>query len=327
MKPDPAIHDLPFVSIILPVYNEERYLALTLEQLKRVYFPREKYEIITVDNGSTDDSFRIARKYADKSYVLKNVNVGAVRNFGVQHAKGPVIAFLDSDCLVPENWIICGVTKLISDESLVLGGNLYLRDNPSWIEKYWLLDNKGSETMQKDLLGSCIFIRKTSFEAAGGFDETITSGEDTALSNQLKALGNNVVIDPQLGVVHLGNPQTVFEFLKRQVWHAENYFLVLGEALKDKVFLLVLVYLAGYLGLIGFVFGIPLPSITVAAALLGPPAVLSIKRIIRAKFRPLSIAALAAIYCIDHLYLVGRATGLLRGLVKILKKDSKRSRA
>jgi len=308
----------PFVSIILPVFNEERYLESCLKTLRQVGYPKDKYEIITVDNGSADNSFDIAKKHADLALCLPDVNVGAVRNFGVKHAKGEVLAFLDSDCLVPGNWLYQGVGLLHSEEKHVYGGSLNLRENPYWIEKFWLLSDNTDKVPQHDLLGSCIFIRKEAFHEAGGFDESVTSGEDSALSNTLLGLGYKVKIDPSLGVVHLGNPTTVRGFIKRQIWHSENYVKAFRDSMKDKVFWLIIIYIVGVLGLFVSAFVTFPGAMFFFAAIILPPLILSAKRIVRANFKPKSLSDIVSIYIIDNLYLIGRAFGVLKGVMKVM---------
>ncbi len=310
--------ELPFVSVVLPVFNEERYLEECLKTLRKISYPEDKYEIIIVDNGSTDSSFEIARRYADQALLLPDVNVGAVRNFGVKHAKGDVLVFLDSDCLVPGDWLRQGVKLLFAEEKHVYGGNLNLREKPYWIEKFWLLENSNDNVPQHSLLGSCIFIQKQAFFDAGGFDENVTSGEDSALSNTLVKLGYTVTINRRLGVVHLGNPTTIAGFIKRQIWHAENYIQSLNESLKDKMFWLIIVYFTGVSGLFLSAFMAPEWAIYFAAIVMFPPAILSAKRIVRANFKPESIVEFVSIFAIDNLYLIGRALGILKGFVKLV---------
>ena len=304
----------PFVSIILPVFNEEKYLEACLKRLRSVRYPKDRYEIITVDNGSTDHSVAIAAQYADHSLVMADVNVGAVRNFGVQRAKGSILAFLDSDCLVPVTWLEYGARLLQDNQNCVFGGNLYLRENPAWVEKYWLLNNPQAPLMQKDLLGSCIFIHKQHFLDASGFNEQVTSGEDSELAVKLRSMNHEVVIDRTLGVVHLGNPTTIKGFLKRQIWHSENYIKAIKSSLTDVTFWLVLIYLFGLLGLLSFSLRLTVPSFLIAFALLMPPFILGIRRIFRAHFKIESAFCLISIFLIDNLYLLGRGIGTIKGI-------------
>lgn len=117
---------LPYVSIVIPVFNEERYLSLCLTSLMSLSYPKDRHEILLVDNGSTDRTLDIARGFGDVAiHVKENVKVGAVRNYGVQKATGTVIVFLDSDCVVNPEWLIDGVRKLTANPGSVLGADTY----------------------------------------------------------------------------------------------------------------------------------------------------------------------------------------------------------
>src|SRR5690349_14699879 len=88
----------PLVSIILPVYNGERFLAQAIESaLAQTY---SRYELVVVDDGSTDASGEIARSYEQVSYIWqKNGGSGAARNRGLEAISGDYVAFLDADDL------------------------------------------------------------------------------------------------------------------------------------------------------------------------------------------------------------------------------------
>lgn len=94
------------ISVIVPIYNVEEYLELCLDSLLKQGTPR--LEIIMVDDGSTDHSGEIAKKYAEKYpyflyYRIENGGLGHARNYGVQYARGKYIVFVDSDDIVVEN--------------------------------------------------------------------------------------------------------------------------------------------------------------------------------------------------------------------------------
>lgn len=94
------------VSVIVPVYNTASYLTQCLNSLlnQKTKF---SYEIICINDGSTDDSLNILNSYKDKIKVLniKNQGPGAARNTGIRHAKGKYLMFVDSDDYVNENFI------------------------------------------------------------------------------------------------------------------------------------------------------------------------------------------------------------------------------
>lgn len=93
----------PFVSVIIPVYNAEKYLAEAIESvLAQAYHP---IEIIVVDDGSTDNSAAVARKFGDRIQYIYQENSGAAmtRNRGIDRSHGEYLSFLDADDLWTKN--------------------------------------------------------------------------------------------------------------------------------------------------------------------------------------------------------------------------------
>lgn len=125
------------LSVIVPVYNVEKYLVKCLDSL--VSQSIRDYEIIIINDGSTDDSQNIIdiyeRKYSDiiKSYIKENGGLSDARNFGIRHANGKYITFLDSDDYVDNN-LYRGMLDIANsnDSDLVVGD----------IEYFWQDDNK-----------------------------------------------------------------------------------------------------------------------------------------------------------------------------------------
>lgn len=314
---------LPYVSIVVPVLNEERYLSACLTSLRSLSYPKDRHEILLVDNGSTDRTLEIARGFSEVSiHVKENVKVGAVRNYGVQQSKGSVVVFLDSDCVVKQDWLADGVRKLMASADTVLGGQYLLRDDPSWLEKYWILTSPGRASPRTSLLGGCIFIPKDIFLKVGGFDEQLNAGEDNDLTVRLKKEQYQVEIDRSLSVVHLGYPSRLGPFIARQVWHSSDYIDGLPQTFRDRTFLLTLVFMAGLIGCFGSLLFLPEASLTLLVAAFVVficPAVLSIKRVMRTGAKYQRLFDYVSIYLVDWLYLVGRALGVLSGVKNRLR--------
>jgi glycosyltransferase involved in cell wall biosynthesis len=311
--------DYPFCSVVIPALNEQDCIERCLVSLNNQTYPRDKYEIIVVDNGSSDATQSIAAKYADRMLDKPGVNVGAVRNYGARHhATGDILICTDSDCLFDRAWIENGVNLLQSYPDHVFGGGLKSGDNSTWIERYWLLNDQGENTrQQKDLMGSCVFIWKSIFIEVGGFREDVTSGEDTELSKALVAMGKTVLIDKALSIVHLGNATTIAGFAKRQIWHAENYFKNIRQSLKDPVFYLALSFLILSCFSVVTFAAYPMLSLRLLVLALLLPVVLSAKRIIRARLDMLAfLTSVPLIYVLDLLYLVSRSIGLVKGILE-----------
>ncbi len=98
----------PKVSIVLPAYNEGKYIAECLQTITELDYPKNSLEVIVVDDGSTDDTFKIAKSFEQKSslikaYTKKNGGKGAALNFGIKMASGELVATMDADSYLTKN--------------------------------------------------------------------------------------------------------------------------------------------------------------------------------------------------------------------------------
>ena len=134
----------PFVSIVMPVYNAEKYLEQTMDSL--LAQSMKNIEIIAVDDGSTDGSLTLLKKYADKDkrvkvYTQKNKYAGVARNKGLKHAHGEYVLFLDSDDffepeLVEETYYAAMVNEA---DVVMYGANCFNNETgKTWIGKHLL---------------------------------------------------------------------------------------------------------------------------------------------------------------------------------------------
>jgi glycosyltransferase involved in cell wall biosynthesis len=296
-----------YISIVVPAHNEENFIAQCLNSLKNQNYPNDYFEIIVVNNNSTDKTSEIADNFDVKIIKKTEGPVGAVRNSGAYLAQGEYLAFIDADCIAPPNWLAQGV-RALSTKNTVYGGGTDLKTHAHWIEKAWLLKNK---LPPRELLGCCIFIKKTDFLDVGGFDEKITSGEDTKLSISLRHHNYDVRMTDTLNVIHLGNPDTLRKFIARQIWHSENYIQHWSGTKWDPTFYLLLLFLFSVAALL-FNFFLSKPSgvmifFTITLAI---PMIFTIKRLRRSKFSFKNLRNFPAIYFLDFIYLVGRVFGL-----------------
>jgi len=308
--------------VVIPAFNEEKYIGQCIDSVINNGPDTESFEVIVVDNGSTDRTAEIAASFTGvRVFHLPDVNVGAVRNFGASESRSPFLAFIDADCLLPAGWLEFALKAIKKDPEKAYGGGCKLRNAPCWVEKYWLLEHNGEATLPKDLIGASVVIARETFNSTRGFNEDITSGEDTDLSRKLVSNGFNVQIVPELSVIHLGNARTIPDFFKRQTWHASNYLENTSASLRDPVFILVctfilLIILSALALLMGH--GLFAPLFLTAFFL---PLMLSVKRIIRARI-PFGYAFrhLLQIYLLDLTYLAGRSFGLPNNLYRKLRK-------
>src|SRR5262245_22112216 len=105
--------NIPFVTIVLPIYNRRAWVEEQLDSLERQTYPGDRFEVIVVDNGSRDGAWEFVKERAKTTPIrlscYKNddpVKVPAAsRNFGIRHAQGEFVGFTDSDCQTDKNWI------------------------------------------------------------------------------------------------------------------------------------------------------------------------------------------------------------------------------
>ncbi|MEM5778769.1 MAG: glycosyltransferase family A protein [Candidatus Aenigmatarchaeota archaeon] len=112
------------ISVIIPAKNEEKFIGNCLKCLKRQSL--KPLEIIVVDGHSTDKTFSIAKKYADKVVKDNKKGVSDARNVGWKISKGDIIAYCDADCLPPKDWIK-NISKLMNG-NICISGPLYPYD-------------------------------------------------------------------------------------------------------------------------------------------------------------------------------------------------------
>ena len=190
----------PFISVIIPVFNGEAFLAEAVESIQQQdYHP---LEIIIVDDGSTDGTAAIASSYkAGVRYVYQpNSGLPATRNRGLRMANGEVIGFLDVDDLWPENRLERQLTRLADDPSvdIIIGLQLYVKIKG-------VVD--GKHTFEKLLgplvnlsLGSALF-RRAVFDRVGIFDETLYYCDDWDWFMRARELGVPMVIHQDVTLI------------------------------------------------------------------------------------------------------------------------------
>lgn len=193
------------ISIIIPSYNTEHTLASCLDA---VYDSRyNSFEVIVVDDGSTDGSVNIAKKYPCKIVqIQKNKGLSHARNTGVQHASYEILVFIDADVVIKENTLstivgffndqkdVSGVVGLLDEQCpcknfLSQYKNLYMN---------YVFNSLDSQV--NFLYGSLHALRKKVFQP---YDESLPYAEDTELGQRLASQGEKIILIKEMTVTHL----------------------------------------------------------------------------------------------------------------------------
>ena len=210
------------ISIIIPAYNEEKYLEKTINSIRNQDF--KNYEIIVVCNGCTDQTEKIAKKYS-KTFSIKNPNIAEARNEGARKAKGKKLVFLDADTLLYSREILENIAK----EKAVIGTCIGKPSNNKLNYRlYGYLKNIASLFGMVNGITFCD--RKTFFDA-GGYNKNKIPAENNDLINKMKQHGKFKVLP--LYVVNsmrryekLGFKNQAFFWLRKITGNKQKYAAV-----------------------------------------------------------------------------------------------------
>jgi len=198
-----------YASVIIPVYNAEDVLGECIESIINLDYPKDKLEIIFIDNNSEDKSFDLLKKYKGEVRVLTENKRGpaAARNKGIENAHGEIIAFTDADCKVNSDWLKNLIKPLIEDRGIGATGGKILAKRPcNSIEKYGEIIHDHNRAINlyniPYLITMNMAIRKSCLMEVNMFDEDLIGGEDTDLSYRLNAAGCKFKYAPEAIVFH-----------------------------------------------------------------------------------------------------------------------------
>lgn len=171
--------EAPLVSVIIPVYNYDRYLGEAIESV--LSQTHQQLEVIVVDDGSTDQSGEVARSFADRGvrYCLQvHAGIGPTRNKGVELAQGDFLAFLDADDRWPLEKLERQLRAFESDPALemVFGQALQLQNGPEW-EAGIKEKNFAATGMVPGLVPGTMLIKRAAFFRVGKFAGGLKVGE------------------------------------------------------------------------------------------------------------------------------------------------------
>ncbi len=213
----PSRSEAPTVSVIVPVHNDAERLGRCLRLLAQQDYPRDRFEVVVVDNASTEDlrpalppgdeRFRVEHEARRGSY--------AARNKGVVSSEGDVLAFTDGDCLPRPGWLSAGVEALTRAPApdavggainLVFRGGREPRSAPEHMDAMEGLPQEHSIATYPFAMTANLLVRRETFDRVGPFDAGLKSGGDLDWGLRLDATGGSFRYAADAVVDHPSRP-------------------------------------------------------------------------------------------------------------------------
>jgi glycosyltransferase involved in cell wall biosynthesis len=221
---------MPAVSVIVPVHNAVQFLKTCLDSLHAQTYPRDSFEILVVDNNSTDGSDAVAAAY-EGVRLLREPKQGAysARNCGVAAASGEILAFTDPDCEANPRWLEKATGGLSGPAGIVLGDRRpasesrylslladYEAEKGAWVAEQAVPEIYYGHTNN-------MAVRRFVFDRLGPFPERMRGGDTVFVRRAVDTFGCEVVrYVPEMVVRHLEIAGVRSYYKKRLVYGASN---------------------------------------------------------------------------------------------------------
>lgn len=306
---------MKIISVLIPAKNEERHVEKCLRSLINQTLERHRYEIIFADNMSTDNTFNLAKKYADIAFQSDAKKIGQLRNELADRAAGNIYIYIDADCTAEDDYLESIHTYFDNNPDIaVIGGYIRAPLEPPFLVKGWALPKEEHITNTNIAATGSMAIRSSCFKKIGGFNQNISAGEDTEFSARTIKNGFRIVLHPKASVVHHGFPSATSSFLARQFWQTKDYIRTRKRGI-DLIFLATATYLFLFIPvIIGLTITeqkLVLLSATLQCLIIASITTLKIVKIPKKKLN----YVIPVIYT-TTLYLLARSAGLAHSLAR-----------
>ena len=210
------------VAFVIPVFNDERNIRQCLKSIKKIEFPKEDYEIVVMDNGSTDGTHAILKELGVSFRVVPSVNVSALRNLGAFSAECQFLAFVDSDVSISPQWLKSGISCFEDPTVVACGCFPGIPPHSSWVQRAWDIHQRGR--VKKGTLRPIawlpsmnLLVDRKKFVDVGGFNENLVTAEDVDLCYRL-GKGRTILLNPGMEAIHWGEARDLVTFWRKEVW-------------------------------------------------------------------------------------------------------------
>jgi cellulose synthase/poly-beta-1,6-N-acetylglucosamine synthase-like glycosyltransferase len=210
----------PLISVVIPAYNAQEALGNCLDALERQTVPHEEYEIIVVNDGSSDGTREAATGRDVVLISQPHRGAAAARNAGAHRAQGEIILFIDADCVPEISWIEAMISPF-ADQDIVGVSGMVRTHQKSLVSRFIQLEyddryrNIAKHRYIDHINTAAGAYRRETFLGSGGFLENLLGAEDVELSFRLASRGHKMVSAPEAIVYHQ-HPESILEYARKK---------------------------------------------------------------------------------------------------------------
>lgn len=210
------------ISVVIPSYNSRAFLEKCLVALSEQSAPSDAFEVIVVDDGSTDDTKSLQQQFAIRYVHQENQGPAAARNTGFHHAKGDIVLYIDADCIATPH-LVATVQDAFRAKDVVGLKGFYRTQQKEIMARFAQLEYeykylKIARYTYIDFVDTyAAAYRRDLLMREGGFDARfrVASGEDIDLSYRLSSRGYKMIACQDMVVFH-HHPDTLKKYIKRK---------------------------------------------------------------------------------------------------------------
>lgn len=226
------------VSVLVPYRNEQENLVPLLESLKNQNYPEHQFEVILINDQSSDNSEAVVFKHIGSRVNFRAINADGLGKkqaliAGIQFAKGSILATTDADCVLPSDWILSIARSFETKGTMMSLGLVLLSGKSFWaslqrIEFYSVMGvTRSMLGWQQPILcnGANLAFRKQAFETVGGYSDNIhlASGDDEFLLRKVVDTFGNKAVQEHAAWVETKAQSTLYSFFQQRIRWASKW--------------------------------------------------------------------------------------------------------
>ena len=193
----PTQADCPTIAVLIPAFNEAVHIGACLQSLAQQNYPNNRFEVVVIDNGSTDDTAKLVQDAGVRLLHEKRKSAYWARNLGIESTASDWVALTDSDCIADRNWLSNLVKCARANDAMIVGGLTVYEMLTDTMGNRLLIETHQPEQLRSTIenshcvAGGNMFVKRAAFDQYGLF-KVVRSGSDIEFSKRVHKNGHAV---------------------------------------------------------------------------------------------------------------------------------------